>query len=46
MRQMELGFGLNIVKNLVDMHKGEIRVESTVGKGTKTTIKLPINEET
>lgn len=40
---MELDFGLNIVKNIVDMHKGTIKVESEENKGTKTTIKIPIN---
>lgn len=36
------GLGLNIVKNIVDMHKGNIKIESEVDKGTKTTIELPI----
>lgn len=35
------GLGLNIVKNIVDMHKGKITVESEVNKGTKTIIELP-----
>ena len=42
MQPMELGYGLNIVKNIVDMHKGTIKIDSSEGKGTKTTIKIPL----
>lgn len=35
------GLGLSIVKNLVDLHNGEIRVESEVGRGTAITFALP-----
>ncbi len=35
------GLGLSIVKELVDMHKGEINVESELNKGTRFTFTLP-----
>ena len=39
------GLGLNIVKNIVDLHKGDINIESEVGKGTKITIHIPLSIE-
>ena len=36
------GLGLFITKELVQLHKGEIRVESKEGQGTKFTFTLPI----
>ena len=36
------GLGLSTCKSIIDAHRGRIRVESTVGKGTAFTIKLPI----
>jgi two-component system, NarL family, sensor histidine kinase EvgS len=35
------GLGMAIVKKIVDGHKGEISVQSEVGKGTEFTISLP-----
>jgi len=37
------GLGLSIVKWIVDLHKGEINVESKVNQGSKFVIKLPLN---
>ena len=37
------GLGLAITKRIVDQHNGTIVVESERGKGTKFTIKIPIN---
>ncbi len=36
------GLGLASCRQIIEAHKGRIRVESTVGKGTQFTIKLPI----
>ncbi|MEA1911614.1 MAG: ATP-binding protein, partial [Spirochaetota bacterium] len=35
------GLGLAIVKHIVLAHKGEININSTIGKGTEFTIRIP-----
>ena len=37
----ESGLGLSIVEQLVKLHKGQIQVESELGKGTTFIISLP-----
>ena len=36
------GIGLSLVKSLVDMHGGNITVESEYGKGSKFIVRLPV----
>jgi signal transduction histidine kinase len=35
------GLGLSFCRDVIEAHQGRIRVESTVGKGTAFTLKLP-----
>ena len=39
------GLGLTIIKSFIMLMDGVINVDSTVGKGTTFTIKLPLNDE-
>lgn len=39
------GIGLSLVKALVDIHKGIIKVESAPGKGSVFTVELPVYKE-
>ncbi|MBC8770512.1 tetratricopeptide repeat protein [Arenibacter sp. BSSL-BM3] len=39
------GIGLALTKELVDLHKGAIKVVSQVGIGTNITIELPVRKE-
>ena len=36
------GLGLSSCRQIIEAHRGRIRVESTIGKGTQFTIKLPV----
>ena len=36
------GLGLAMCREIIEAHQGRIRVESTVGKGTAFTLKLPV----
>lgn len=38
-----MGLGLAVAKEMVDLHRGKITVESIEGKGSRFTILLPIN---
>ena len=40
------GLGLAIVKRIIELSKGEIKVESKKGKGSKFVIELPLEKET
>jgi signal transduction histidine kinase len=36
------GIGLPIVKRIVELHNGQVSVESTVGRGSRFIIRLPL----
>ncbi len=40
------GIGLTLVKHIVELHGGTIRLESELNKGSKFTISIPIDEST
>ena len=40
------GLGMSISYGIINRHKGTISVESSVGKGTKFTINIPISKKT
>lgn len=39
------GIGLSLTKSLVQIHRGEISVESKLGKGTTFTVMIPVSKE-
>ena len=39
------GIGLSLVKELVELHRGQISVESAPGKGTAFKVSLPVSKE-
>jgi signal transduction histidine kinase len=40
-KERGIGLGLAIVKKIVDMHKGEIKVDTKLGKGSTFTVIMP-----
>jgi signal transduction histidine kinase len=40
-----VGLGLSIAHRIIDQHRGKIEVESTLRKGTRFTIWLPIHKD-
>jgi signal transduction histidine kinase len=44
MEQIGTGLGLNLVKEIVSRNKGNIRVESEVGKGSTFTVEFPLSD--
>ncbi|MBG9374786.1 HAMP domain-containing histidine kinase [Panacibacter sp. DH6] len=38
------GLGMSYVKTVVDMHKGRVRVDSTLGKGSTFTLEMPLGD--
>ncbi len=39
------GLGMNYVKTVIDVHKGRIKVDSTLGKGSCFTVEVPLAEK-
>ena len=39
------GLGLSLVKNIIDLHEGDVSIASNVGEGTTITIQIPLNIE-
>lgn len=43
-KQSGTGLGLAIVHKIIEAHRGEVRVESDMGRGTTVTVLLPVRE--
>lgn len=43
---MGSGLGLSIVKKIIHMHQGTVKVESKLGEWTKMTVQLPVEQST
>jgi signal transduction histidine kinase len=41
-RQLGAGLGLSLVKNLIELHGGTVRIESARARGTRITCRLPV----
>ncbi len=44
-KQAGTGLGLSVVKQIVSSHRGDIEVQSTVGKGTRFNLSFPISNQ-
>ncbi|MEN8248301.1 MAG: response regulator [Bacteroidota bacterium] len=42
---MGSGIGLSLVKNIAELHNGNVSVESELGKGSKFSVELPLGNE-
>jgi signal transduction histidine kinase len=43
---VKMGSGLSTAYNILQSHKGEIKIESVEGEGTVVTLLLPVSEST
>jgi signal transduction histidine kinase len=42
-KSTKIGLGLTVCREIVRQHNGKIEIQSTVGRGTTTTVWFPIN---